>query len=241
MAATSISELNLLNRLVAFVLLVILTTATTSFGQDGEIAIWVKAFIPKEITGLTKVVPAGEHKDKTMIPGPTLVNDCFLTDQRTFSSDPAAKARMTSVLVVKREGNNVSIDQKQSCSPTIEIDCEDGDVECNKTAATDHMKFALMSNELVDGKATITMNCAANNPCFRGSPDIDYEGTFTIDYTNKKIEFKGKVEPFPAYEIYAKGSSGTKAMLQKLPKEGATPANLFGSANQPVDVTIDIP
>ena len=46
------------------------------------VAAWINAFIPGSIPGLTRIVPAGPHAGRTMIPGPTFANDCFLTDQR---------------------------------------------------------------------------------------------------------------------------------------------------------------
>jgi hypothetical protein len=59
-------------------------------------------------------------------------------------------------------------------------------------------------------KVSFNLKAAANNPCFSGSFDIDYEGTYTITKSSKsvKVSFKGKVNGFPAYESYATINGG---------------------------------
>jgi hypothetical protein len=81
----------------------------------------------------------------------------------------------------------------------------------------------------------IDVEAAANNPCFRGSPDIDYEGTITVDVPAREVAFEGLVDQFPAFEMYARAlPTGAMATLfQSMPLPGKTPANLPGRANRP--------
>src|SRR5829696_7973090 len=65
-----------------------------SFAAVKGVKIWINAFIPHDVPGLTKPYP--KDPKMSMLPGPTDFNDCFLTDQRSFSSDPRAKSRMHS-------------------------------------------------------------------------------------------------------------------------------------------------
>ena len=84
-----------------------------------------------------------------MIHGPLeAVNDCFLTDQRSFSTDTAVTARLTSSVTVVLEGQTVSlVDESHAASPTVEVDCEDGDVEGVQSADSSRMRFFDPSNQ----------------------------------------------------------------------------------------------
>lgn len=210
------------------------------------IKIWLNAFIPDNIPGLTRRVPgAGVHRNKTMIPGPTVVSDCFLTDQRGFSSNPAASSRMHSEISidVTVPAAPREINQIHRCDETIEVDCEDGDQECNGRAAINRMKFNNL--RFVGGKILVDVVGAANNPCFTGSPDIDYKGTVEITVIPQRliaqVAFNGLIEPFPAFEMYAAVNGGIGVPIFRVnPLPGATPGNLFGNANRPVSGTVEL-
>ena len=69
--------------------------------QGGQVAVWINAFIPREIPGVTEKVANGENQGKTVIPLPWYgrlafnlhkpIGTCFLTDQREFSDKVTAK------------------------------------------------------------------------------------------------------------------------------------------------------
>ena len=85
----------------------------------------------------------------------------------------------------------------------------------------------------------IYLSAAGANPCVPLSPDIDFNGWFSIqlysDYIN--YAFTGKVDQFPNYECYAQLGTMTPVTLFTLnPPYGKTPLDLFGYANRPVDV-----
>lgn len=78
----------------------------------------------------------------TMLPGPiSSVNDCFLTDQRSFSSAIGEKSRMHSEVELDVSGTPTIIRQSHRCDPTIEVDCEDGDEECSLSGSVKGKKF----------------------------------------------------------------------------------------------------
>ena len=191
------------------------------------IAFWINAFIPRDIFDLTQPVTAGPHAGGTMIPGPLV--DCYLTDQRSFSSKRHALSRLHSEGALHVDGNDLRLSQAHRCDATHEIDCKTGVVDCEKKGDTDNMKLSLVAETIVDGKAKIKVKLAANNPCFFGSPDINVEGKINIDFEAKKITFKGKVEPFPAFEAYVVVDGGSAIpLLQLLPLKDSSPGDLFG-------------
>ncbi len=225
-----------------------------SNGQS--VKIWLNAFIPGDIPGLTNIVPgSGLHADKTMIPGPTPVNDCFLTDQRSFSANPSASSRMHSEIEIDLTVPRIVsefhrcdltvpriVSEFHRCDPTIEVDCEDGDEECNSSANTGRMKFLNFRSTSI---VAVNIVGAANNPCFTGSPDIDYEGTIeiTIDPSTQivSVAFSGRIEPFPAFEMYATLNGGSSMpIFRESPVPGATPRDLFRDANRPVSGRVEL-
>lgn len=194
-----------------------------------RVTLWVNAFIPKDVPGLSKPAPSA-HAGKTMLHGPISgVSDCFLTDNRDFSSKISAPSRMHSEIEIDVSGLR-EISQRHRCDTTTEIDCEDGDVECSRKGDTSRMRFRNLRGNPTS-LVHVDLTAAANNPCFTGSPDIDYTGTFTIDPPGGTIEFNGMIDAFPAFEAYAVVDGGAPlTMFRTLPIPGKNPWNLGGSA-----------
>ncbi|MGH2559991.1 MAG: hypothetical protein ACRDJH_13065 [Thermomicrobiales bacterium] len=213
--------------------------------QGGErcgittITLWVNAFIPRDVPGVSQPVPAGDFAGMTMLPGPTAINDCFLTDQRTFSADFNAPSRMHSEITIDVENGRVVGERGGThwCSPTHEVDCEDGDVECTATARN-RGRFSVFWSSRDVTLFGVYLNADGNNPCWRGSPDIDYEGLFLIrlDASRERavVTFAGRVDAFPAFEAYASSGGSPRPLFQLMPPVGNTPAELFADAARPV-------
>jgi hypothetical protein len=194
---------------------------------------WLNAFIPGTIAGLTTPVPS--HAGLTMIHGPIPgVSDCFHTDQRDFSQDINASARLHSEVTVDFSGPTPGLAGiHHKCSPTIECDCEDGDEECNKAADTSEMSFTLLSGTSVHS-ASLKLVGAAHNGCVPGSPAIDYTGTIAVRTDARSLEFDGFVDVFPAFEAYARINDGSPTRLFAiLPKPGTDPWNLIENPLEP--------
>jgi len=121
--------------------------------------------------------------------------------------------------------------QNHWCTETVEVDCEDGDIEGRKTQTNENMSFKLRSGST--SKVVLDFKAARNNPLVRLSPDVDMNGVLTVDRVNKFVEFKGKVDDFPAFEAYVQINGGpirTVALLGRKP--GAGGSSMVGGANR---------
>ena len=197
-----------------------------------SVKVWINAFIPGSYGGnIDGVGAAAGHR---LLPGPAAwFNDCFHTDDRDFSNDISASYRMHSEFRLELPSMNMT--QWHGCGETLEHDCEDGEVECRDTASTSRMHWsdALRSGNVIQ----VNVAAAANNPCFSGSPDIDYTGTVSIDLTSKTISFDGLVNGFPAYEGYATINDGAGQTLFTYGPTG-TPESLIGDADLAVSGSV---
>lgn len=197
--------------------------------DDVVVDFYIKAFIPLNVEGVTKAYP--KDRSKTMIQGIPIIGDCFLTDQRGFSSARGASARMRSEATIWIKPDGYTWSQEHSCGETTEVDCEDGDVEGRKTQNNDNMAFRLSSGS--SGRVILVFKAGRNNPLVTFSPNIDLIGTLTVDRINKFVEFVGKVDEFPAFEAYVSINGGSPRIIGQLgPKPGAGPESLFGAANR---------
>lgn len=174
------------------------------------IRLWLKAFIPGTIESALLVPGTGEHAGKTMLPTPGPLNRCFLTDQRGFSADFDASARMHSVIEIDVTHGSI-IHQSHQCYDTIEVDCETGEELCRQSASIDQMRFA--NFDVADGgnRIVFRLEGSSKNPCLeiatlKVSPNLDYSGEITIDLDAARqsmdVHFDGKVEIYPAFEMY---------------------------------------
>ncbi len=117
------------------------------------------------------------------------------------------------------------------CGETVEHDCEDGDEECRATADTSRMGWS--NKRRVGDVILVDIAGAANNPCFTGSPDIDYLGTVAVDVAHRTVSFEGTVNRFPAYEAYAPVNDGAgEVVFQESPN--VDPTDLMGDADHAV-------
>jgi hypothetical protein len=117
-----------------------------------------------------------------MIPGPTPTSDCYLTDQREVSSDIGASSLMQSVVEIRSAPNGVVMTVQHRCDASVEIDCEDGEVESRGIGDTSRMYFQLSPGSSL-WLAVIAFKGAASNPCSPAARlfgDIDYHGNLTV-------------------------------------------------------------
>ncbi|RMY57248.1 hypothetical protein D0865_03218 [Hortaea werneckii] len=194
--------------------------------------IWMNAFIPLHFVDVTKPWP--KHPGKTMIEGLAtflpVFGGCFLGDQRGFSSDNKATARMHSRAWVQSGpdmgSKGYKMQQQHFCSPTTKVDCDDDSVKDEGTAGIEGMKFT----EVAGGSAnrvSLKLKAGAGNPLVPGAPKIDYEGVLTIDRVKKFVEFSGKVDDFPSFEAYVMiDGKGTYKIKQLGPAPGSGPTSL---------------
>ncbi len=201
--------------------------------HPAHVKLWLKAFIPGDAPGTIDGV--GASSGHRVLQGPiSWFNDCFWTDTRGFSSSISASSRMHSECQLDLS-TGAGSGWVHYCGATHECDCEDGDIECTETASTSNMHWTDPWWH-ASGILAISVTGAANNPCFSGSPDIDYEGTYYIDLNTRELTFNGKVNGFPAYESYAEFDGNNVTVFTYGPT--GTPANLVGAANEAVNVKV---
>jgi hypothetical protein len=180
------------------------------------VKLWIKAFIPNDYERATQVPGTGAHAGKTMITDLWLLNRCFLTDQRGFSSDIHAEARMHSEIEIDLAKFKETY-QFHHCYDTIEVDCKGGHEKCRAQGSTKDMQFTDFEASPDHQRFTFKVKAGSKNPCVKigpvaVSPNLDFVGTITLtllpDHTRGVVNFTGKVEQYPAFEMYAAANNG---------------------------------
>ena len=207
-----------------------------------SITFWINAFIPNSV--------CDKKGDTYAITVPAPLPRYFAGDQREFSDDIAASARMHSeVTIVGLAGDSPSIDsERQVCGTSTEVD-SDGNVLATATAATDRMHFFnLRGSQTTDpnggvidgipGSVQIDVAGSAALPLLAMAPDIDYSGTLIIDRAEGNVLFKGAANHFPAFEMYFKANDGPTAMLAQI--SPVSPIDLMGEEDSKIDVSARI-
>lgn len=203
-----------------------------------SVKVWINAFIPRNVPGVTVAAP-GASAGTTMVRGP--LDTCFLTDNRDFDANIHASSRMHSELTVEVAGPRRGLEW-HNCDETMRIHPTTGRVVARRQASTSRMRFVNLRGRATDpGGIKVEVKGEANNPLVP-SPDIDFVGVITINPRSRTIRFDGRVDEFPAFEMYA-SVNNTRAfpLFRVLPNPGRTPWNLPGPANRQVTSTITIP
>jgi hypothetical protein len=195
--------------------------------EDEKIILWINAFIPETIPGLTKPVPKGPHAGGSMIEGPPTTG-CFLTDNRGFSSTRGAKTRIRYGLIIDVGLMQVVGEVKYS-DVTTGLDCESGVPTCRSMGDP----TASYSVEERTAKTLLLhLSSFGANPCVPIAPNIDFEGRILVDKSEGMLTlaFHGRVDEFPAFEMYALSTvqGNPHTVFASMPPEGNTPLSLFG-------------
>jgi subtilisin family serine protease len=217
----------------------------------GNLIVWLNAFIPQNVPGYTFTVPGGSHAGKTAIPCPTAVAslanpNCFrlgyLTDQRSFNNVSTASVRMRSLAEIQVTPARL-VRTVHETSGTTEINRNTGAVTCSQLANMSRCSFSGFGSSpmpLPPGDFVITLKVkgAASDPCVNLAADIDYVGDIEILCSPSRglieVGFSGKVDSFPAFEMYASLGGVTKTLFTLPPPAGNTVVNLLGGASTPV-------
>src|SRR5664279_4656707 len=185
------------------------------------VKLWIKAFIPSTYERAVVVPGTGAHAGKTMVTGSWVMNRCFLTDQRSFSSDIHADARMHSEIEIDvTKGKEIY--QFHHCYDTIEIDPHNGIERCRAQGDTSEMRFYDFKVGTRQKRYTLKIKAGSKNPCIRIAgvniaPNLDYLGSITVvvtdDPSHAIVTFSGKIEKYPAFEMYASANDGEAQTL----------------------------
>lgn len=206
------------------------------------IKLWLKAFVPGSYDQAITVPGTGEHAGKTMH---MLLNRAFLTDQRGFSSDIHAVARMHSEIEIDLvRGKQVY--EFHHCYEMIEVDVRTGEEKCRKLGDTENMHFSDVEFHEDRSGCSFALKASSKNPCIsiatvKIMPNLDYEGTIRITLTQERkgadVSFEGLVEAYPAFEMYAAVNGGAPQTIFQLPiAEGASAADLIGAPNRRISI-----
>jgi sulfur transfer complex TusBCD TusB component (DsrH family) len=206
------------------------------------IKIWLKAFIPIDSEGSAPV--PGDSSKTMLLTGP--VDRCFLTDERRFSEDIDAKARMHSEIEIDLRARTL-LNELHKCYETTEIDCHTSEVKCVDYADSSHMSW---SNFQVspEGAISVDLSGSTHNPCMKMagvdvSPNLDYNGTLTIVLLDNgvSVAFKGNIETYPAFEMYAVVDGGAPQIIfQEDIVPGANLISLTGPPRRTISYQVKI-
>jgi hypothetical protein len=212
------------------------------------IKIWLNAFIPKNLDS-AQTVPGDRHAGKTMLPTPGPIDAWFLTDQRGFSSDLDVSSRMHSEIEIDVENKRL-IREYHECCDSVQVDNKSGEEQCREAADTADMHFSDFSVSDRGDTISAMLKASSKNPCVKVasievSPNLDYEGTFTITLDEKQNEalvtFDGNIETYPAFECYVSVNGGapqTLFLAEVVPD--SNPLSLVGPPRRPVSARISV-
>lgn len=206
-----------------------------------KLTIWIAAFIPIDIPGLTKPVPGAPGK--TMFDGPPLFG-CFFTDHRTFSN-VVASSRIRSLVEVDTVSMGLT-GQAHDSTNTISVDCDTAAIKCDKKPDTSDLKVADYTS--TSSVASFSFSGGGSNPCVPLAPEINWDVKVKVELVGTtslaiSVLDGSVVEPFPAFEMYVTFNGETKTLFTRSPDPGATPWNLVGDPNKAVtgSVTFSTP
>ena len=181
-----------------------LTTAPAHADEPRIVTVTFRAFIPATVPAGV-VLTGGPYAGMTAVrgPHPRGGSTCYVTDQRGFSSSPGASARVSGEIVV--DVDKGSLRSRTAVShPTHAVNCDDGSLLCTATATS---RIAVTNFRSSGRNVSMRVDIAGNNPCVRGSPDIDMTFQLTLVKMGDNdvgVNVTGNVEPVPSFEAYAR-------------------------------------
>jgi hypothetical protein len=201
-----------------------------------HVRIWFKTFVPDDIADV-QPVPAGPHVGKSMFRSPGPIEAWFLTDQRGFSADPEASARMHSEIELDLLDFHI-VREFHKCDPTIQVDHKTGLEDCCETADASEMSFTDFQFSREAKQISMHLHGSAKNECLKLgpvklSPNLDYamDMILKIDDSGNEVALtvNGQIEPYPAFEMYVTLNGGSVVTVFQEPVQpGKTPAILIG-------------
>lgn len=209
----------------SFLLFATLLFLVTPAAAQQPYQIWIKTFIP-EAFGFTvpgydgSLVSVGRF-------GEPMVG-CFETDNRDFSTDPGARARVTTLVAATPE--QYSHHYEGYCDESIRRHCRTGATLASKTCPSStsaDMSYTRVSRT----EHQYQFSSRAANPLVMGAPKLDFHVTVTETWHDGGVTFEttGLVEDYPAYEGYVRFQGETRPLFKALrPRTGSGPVSLYG-------------
>lgn len=232
-ALPSLSKLFYCFGLVVLVIASVLTCTKPAVAEE-RIHFLVKAFIPNSLPvnpDYVMRVPAARRgrSSKTMIPHPVPNGLCFMTDNRGFSNEPSASARLTTEFILVLSESDARVEKAggrdiHRCDATEKVQCVTGAVLETATAkprtAIFRESYGIGRPAVSGTKYQVAFQASAPNPLTIAgfTPDIDYSFDLTFDSMSKELKFRATTGVFPAFEAYARLNDGdTVPLFQRMP------------------------
>jgi hypothetical protein len=186
-----------------------------------QVKFWLNAFIhPAHVDG-----PPGAGVLKGW--------EYFSGDGRDYSADIHASSRLHSeveIVDIASGHPHVSF-QWHNCGESHALDAHLNVVATER--AVPRAEFG--EPHYANGVLSIGYVGAASMPLLP-SPDVDVNGTFSVNVETGEVSFHGKVDVYPWYEVYAAVNNGAPVALVQAEPTG-TPEGLFGGASRAVSGT----
>ena len=162
-----------------------------------------------------------------------LVEGCYATDERSFSPERDASFRMQTTLEGDGKSYREHVYLGTICGETVLYDCKTGkrlaSGVCKKGQGTE-----LVIKNKRENMYEYSFRVKARNPVALVSSYIDYNADIVERwYDNRNelvIDVRGKVDEFPAFEMYANFNGTTKLLFSRYPDPGTGPEALIGGA-----------
>jgi len=183
-----------------------------------QVKFWLNAFIhPAHVDG-----PPGA--------GLALNYEYFSGDNRDYSSEIHASSRLHSeVEIVDIDSGHPRVSfQWHNCGESHALDSNLNVVATDR--AVPRAQFG--DPHYADGVVSIAYVGAAAMPLLP-SPDVDVNGTFSVNVETGEVSFHGAVDVYPWYEVYATVNNGAPVTLLQAEPTG-TPSGLVGGASRGV-------
>jgi len=203
-----------------------------------KVTVRLRAFIPNvHPTNPGYVRPVPSKPQSWMIPGPLppfikalpaesikAAADCYLTDNRSFSSDRLAAfdSKVWSDFSIVVSYGQVSVEPAglvHRAGQSTRLNCSTGQVIAEKSGSFGGVfgVRAFGRPAVADKKIQVIGQAAIGNPHVLGAPMIDYSFDLTYDLTTKQLTYAITVGTFPAFEFYAFRENGTPITIQRIP------------------------
>lgn len=174
-----------------------------------SLAVWINVFIPSDLPGATVRVRRGPHAGQSAL---DIGSALLLTDQRAFSRNPGAAARMHSYVRLDLSADEPAVTIGHRVDPAIACDRRTGTVVSRLRPSARTMIGRVVSRDPV----VVTLDCAASCPVSgvpAGLRDLAYRGTITYRPADRALAVDLMVGLFPATEGYGAVDEGAGVIL----------------------------
>ena len=233
--------------LVALAMCSTLGVSSTAAAQipDRNVHVWIKAFISPPEGASATFEKTGGGKWGLRAPlsiMPLLPKGCFGIDDRDFSNDPNASARVTfeaNLLVKAREMQVLDYGGKKKIriGSTTNFDCQTGaELQLSKSAAESTVTISSVKKSPNGRLFTFNVRASSPNPYYDFgvplAPRIDFEAVFQFNVITQKLTITGTTGVFPSFEMYyALNGGAAVTVFKRAPATGVGPGSLadFGT------------